>query len=83
MEFQLAQQRPGMWPWVEVIVDAVLVIEPIGAGYHLILFVNLRSSRDTNAFSRDARYRKLWVKKHLLSRKQLFERLTILDCGKE
>ena len=46
---------------VEATADAVLVMEPTGAGHRPILFMNPRSSRDTDAFYRDARYGELWV----------------------
>lgn len=46
---------------VEATADAVLVMEPTGAGHQPLLFINPRSTRDTDAFYRDARYGELWV----------------------
>ncbi len=46
---------------VEASADAVLVMEPIDTGHQPILFINPRSTRDTDAFYRDARYGELWV----------------------
>jgi Xaa-Pro aminopeptidase len=41
--------------------DAVLVMEPITDGHLTYLYVNPRSTRDTDAFYRDVRYGELWV----------------------
>ena len=46
---------------VEATADAVLVMEPIEDGHQPLLFINPRSTRDTDAFYRDARYGELWV----------------------
>ena len=45
----------------EATADAVFVMEPTGAGHQPLLFINPRSTRDTDAFYRDARYGELWV----------------------
>ena len=41
--------------------DAVLVLEPNGDAHDAILFIMPRSTRDTDAFYRDAKYGELWV----------------------
>ena len=41
--------------------DAVLVLEPSGDSHITYLYMNPRSTRDTEAFYRDARYGELWV----------------------
>ena len=41
--------------------DAVLVMEPTTDGHLTYLYVNPRSTRDTDAFYRDVRYGELWV----------------------
>ena len=41
--------------------DAVLVLEPSGDSHITNLYMNPRSTRDTEAFYRDARYGELWV----------------------
>ncbi|MEK6647870.1 MAG: aminopeptidase P family protein [Actinomycetota bacterium] len=46
---------------VEATADAVLVMEPSDAGHQQLLFINTRSTRDTDAFYRDNRYGELWV----------------------
>src|SRR5487761_1916532 len=46
---------------VEATADAVLVMEPNGVGHQPLLYINPRSTRDTDAFYRDARYGELWV----------------------
>lgn len=46
---------------VEATADAVLVMEPSDAGHQPLLFINPRSTRDTDAFYRDNRYGELWV----------------------
>ena len=46
---------------VEANPDAVLVMEPNGDGHDPILFINPRSTRDTDAFYRDAKFGELWV----------------------
>jgi len=45
----------------EATADAVFVMEPSAEGHTPILFINPRSTRDTDAFYRDARYGELWV----------------------
>jgi Xaa-Pro aminopeptidase len=46
---------------VEATADAILVMEPSDTGHKPFLFINPRSTRDTDAFYRDARYGELWV----------------------
>ena len=46
---------------VEATADAVLVMEPVGDSHETSLFLNPRSTRETDAFYRDARYGELWV----------------------
>jgi Xaa-Pro aminopeptidase len=46
---------------VEATANAVLVLEPNETGHQPLLFINPRSTRDTDAFYRDARYGELWV----------------------
>jgi len=46
---------------VEASADAILVMEPQGDTHIPILFINPRSTRDTDAFYKDARYGELWV----------------------
>ena len=46
---------------VEANPDAVLVLEPNGDGHNPILFIKPRSTRDTDAFYRDAKFGELWV----------------------
>lgn len=46
---------------VEASADAVLVLEPSTDGHDPILFINPRSTRDTDAFYRDVKYGELWV----------------------
>ena len=41
--------------------DAVLVLEPSGDSHITYLYMNPRSTRDTEAFYRDSRYGELWV----------------------
>ncbi len=41
--------------------DAVLILEPGGDSHITYLYMNSRSTRDTEAFYRDARYGELWV----------------------
>jgi len=41
--------------------DAVLVLEPSGESHISYLYMNPRSTRDTDAFYRDAKYGELWV----------------------
>jgi Xaa-Pro aminopeptidase len=41
--------------------DAVLVLEPSAESHITYLYMNPRSTRDTEAFYRDARYGELWV----------------------
>ncbi len=46
---------------VEATADSVLVMEPTDSGHLPLLFIHPRSTRDTDAFFRDARYGELWV----------------------
>lgn len=46
---------------VEATADSVLLMEPTESGHSSILFIYPRSTRDTDAFFRDARYGELWV----------------------
>ena len=46
---------------VEANPDAVLVLEPNGDGHDPIMFIRPRSTRDTEAFYRDAKFGELWV----------------------
>ena len=46
---------------VEANPDAVLVLEPKGDGHEPILFIKPRSTRDSDAFYRDAKFGELWV----------------------
>ena len=46
---------------VEATADSVLLMEPTESGHSPILFIHPRSTRDTDAFFRDARYGELWV----------------------
>ena len=46
---------------VEANPDAVLVLEPNGDGHDPLLFIMPRSTRDTDAFYRDAKFGELWV----------------------
>ncbi len=41
--------------------DAVLVMEPTEGGHLTYLYIHPRSTRDTDAFYRDAKYGELWV----------------------
>jgi Xaa-Pro aminopeptidase len=41
--------------------DAVLVMEPTDGGHLSYLYIHPRSTRDTDAFYRDAKYGELWV----------------------
>lgn len=41
--------------------DAVLVMEPTAEGHLTCLYIHPRSTRDTDAFYRDAKYGELWV----------------------
>ena len=45
----------------EATADAVFIMEPNESGHTPLLFINPRSTRDTDAFYRDARYGELWV----------------------
>jgi len=46
---------------VEATADSVLVMEPNATGHDAILFIHPRSTRDTDAFYRNAKYGELWV----------------------
>ncbi len=51
--------------------DAVLVLEPTDNGHHTYLYIHPRSTRDTDAFYRDAKYGELWVgRRYTLSEAQ-------------
>jgi Xaa-Pro aminopeptidase len=45
--------------------DAVLVMQPIAGGHESTLYIRPRSTRDTEAFYRDARYGEFWVGRRL------------------
>lgn len=46
---------------VEATADAVLVLQPTATGHDSYLYIHPRSTRDTDAFFRDAKYGELWV----------------------
>ena len=46
---------------IEATADAVLVLEPVGESHETTLYIHPRSTRETDAFYRDARYGELWV----------------------
>ncbi len=46
---------------VEATADSILIMEPTPNGHEPILFIHPRSTRDTDAFYRDAKYGELWV----------------------
>ena len=46
---------------VEATADSILIMEPTQDGHEPILYIHPRSTRDTDAFYRDAKYGELWV----------------------
>ena len=73
--------------------DAVLVLEPSGDSHISYLYMNPRSTRDTDAFYRDAKYGELWVgrrftlseakARYQIDTRHLSELDTLLGDGKE
>ena len=73
--------------------DAVLVLEPSGDSHITYLYMNPRSTRDTDAFYRDAKYGELWVgrrftlseakARYQIDTRHLSELVTLLSDGKE
>jgi len=73
--------------------DAVLVLEPSGDTHISYLYMNPRSTRDTDAFYRDAKYGELWVgrrftlaeakARYQIETRHLSELEAILGDGKE
>jgi len=73
--------------------DAVLVLEPSGETHISYLYMNPRSTRDTDAFYRDAKYGELWVgrrftlaeakARYQIETRHLTELETLLGDGKE
>ena len=73
--------------------DAVLVLEPSGDAHITYLYMNPRSTRDTDAFYRDAKYGELWVgrrftldeakARYQIDTRQLSELEALLGDGKE
>ena len=73
--------------------DAVLVLEPSGDSHITYLFMNPRSTRDTDAFYRDAKYGELWVGRRFtldeakacyqIDTKHLDDLTQLLEDGKE
>ena len=73
--------------------DALLVMEPTLDGHLSYLYINPRSTRDTDAFYRDARYGELWVGRRFtldeakasyqIDARHLSEIDTLLADGKE
>ncbi|NDG64853.1 MAG: M24 family metallopeptidase, partial [Planctomycetes bacterium] len=73
--------------------DAVLVLEPSGDSHITYLYMNPRSTRDTDAFYRDAKYGELWVgrrftlaeakARYQIETRALSEIETLLGDGKE
>ena len=73
--------------------DAVLVLEPSGDSHITYLYMNPRSTRDTDAFYRDAKYGELWVGRRFtldeakscyqIDTKHLSELTQLLEDGKE
>jgi len=78
---------------VEANPDAVLILEPNGDSHDAILFIMPRSTRDTDAFYRDAKYGELWVGRRFtleeakacyqIDTKQLDDLIQLLEDGKE
>lgn len=71
---------------VEANPDAVLVLEPNGDGHDSILFIMPRSTRDTDAFYRDAKYGELWVGRRFTTEdaklRYQIETRSVADLGK-
>jgi Xaa-Pro aminopeptidase len=73
--------------------DAVLVLEPSGDSHLTYLYMNPRSTRDTDAFYRDAKYGELWVGRRFtleeakacyqIDTKHLDDLTHLLEDGKE
>ena len=73
--------------------DAVLVLEPSGDSHITYLYMNPRSTRDTDAFYRDAKYGELWVGRsftldeakacYQIDTKHLDDLTQLLEDGKE
>lgn len=73
--------------------DAILVLEPSGDTHISYLYMNPRSTRDTDAFYRDAKYGELWVgrrftlaeakARYQIETRHLSELEAILGDGKE
>ena len=73
--------------------DAVLVLEPSGDAHITYLYMNPRSTRDTDAFYRDAKYGELWVgrrftldeakARYQIDTRHLSELEALLSDGKE
>ena len=73
--------------------DAVLVLEPSGDSHLTYLYMNPRSTRDTDAFYRDAKYGELWVGRRFtleeakacyqIDTKHLDDLTQLLEDGKE
>ena len=73
--------------------DAVLVLEPSGDSHITYLYMNPRSTRDTDAFYRDAKYGELWVGRRFtldeakacyqIDTKHLDDLTQLLEDGKE
>jgi Xaa-Pro aminopeptidase len=73
--------------------DAILVLEPSGDSHLTYLYMNPRSTRDTDAFYRDAKYGELWVGRRFtleeakacyqIDTKHLDDLTQLLEDGKE
>jgi Xaa-Pro aminopeptidase len=73
--------------------EAVLVLEPSGDSHITYLYMNPRSTRDTDAFYRDAKYGELWVgrrftldeakARYQIDTRHLSELEALLSDGKE
>jgi Xaa-Pro aminopeptidase len=73
--------------------EAVLVLEPSGDSHNTYLYMNPRSTRDTDAFYRDAKYGELWVGRRFtldeakacyqIDTKHLNDLAQLLEDGKE
>ena len=73
--------------------DAVLVLEPSGDSHITYLYMNPRSTRDSDAFYRDAKYGELWVgrrftlaeakARYQIDTRELNELEALLGDGKE
>ena len=66
--------------------DAVLVLEPTANGHEPILFIMPRSTRESDAFYRDAKYGELWVGRRFTTdeaaKKYLIETRSVADLEK-